>query len=167
MKVIRHLQATLFVTFGVSVGSAWATPKDAICSNLAAFASASVTGESRSVVLRGGWGGDTKDTIMTHECRHLGYEPGKKLCAYLLPNSSWEFGVHNAERAAACLDSEDRKRFLEELSSDKSPAEITSPLKLLKDKQVLVTLRFEPPTATARPPSSISTLTISVARAVK
>jgi hypothetical protein len=167
MKVIRHFQTFLLIALGLSVGSALATPKDAICSNLAAFASASVAEESHPIVLRGGWGGDAEDTIMTHECRHSGYEPGKKLCAYLLPNSSWEFGAHNAERAAACLDSMDSKRFLDELSSGTSPTEITSSLKLLKDKQVLVTLRFEPPLATAKPPSGISTLTISAVRAVK
>ncbi len=167
MEVLRSFQSSLFVALVLSSAAASATPQDEICSKLAAFAAASVAAEPHSVVLRGGWGGETKDAIMTHECRHSGYEPGKLFCAYLLPNSSWEFGAHNAERAAACLDSDDRKQFIQELSSYKSPVEITSSLKALKDKRVLVTLRFEPPSTTARPPSNISTLTITAARAVK
>ncbi|MEO8802902.1 MAG: hypothetical protein ABI375_06045 [Rudaea sp.] len=148
-----------------SSGTALAKPHDLICANLAAFASAAIAGESHSVVLRGGWGGDAKGTIMTHDCQHSGYEPGKKLCIYLLPNSSWEFGAHNAGRALACLDSGDTKRFREQLSSFKSSAVITSSLKLLKDKQALITLRFEPPSSKATSSVGISTLTITAARA--
>lgn len=85
-----------------------ASSEDQLCSRIAAFAASVKPGESHSVVLRGGWGGDTPETLMTHDCRHFGYAPGKALCAYLLPNTSWEFGSHNASRAAECLDSADR-----------------------------------------------------------
>ena len=166
MPVSRFVQIVFPLALGLSAtcGLAAGNEQDELCSKIAEFAAFSESGVTHAVVLRGGWGGETKDTIMTHDCRHSAYPPGKKLCKYLLPNSSWEFGVRNAERAAACLDSSDRQRFFDELKSDKSEAEITSSLQMLKDKQALVTLRFEQPSMAAKPPSSISVLTISTRR---
>lgn len=53
-----------------------------ICAWLATFAQATAVGEKHPVVLRGGWGGDTPDTLMTHDFTHWGYEPGAALCAF-------------------------------------------------------------------------------------
>ena len=129
---------------------------DAMCAELAKFASAATTGESHSVVLRGGWGGDTPKILMTHDCRDFGYEPGKSLCAYLVPNTSWEFGHYNARRAASCLDSSNRRDFIGRIERYEWPTEITSSLQLLTDKNIQVTIRFEA--------KDLSILTISAAR---
>ena len=93
---------------------------------------------------------------MTHECISPDHY-GEKLCEYLLPNSSWEFGVRNAERAADCLNLANRRVFLEALKSDRERVEITSHLQAGGGAEV--TLRFERSRA-----SSISVLTISVRR---
>ena len=155
-----HLRLIMFSIL-LSVSASAQKRHDEICSKIADFAASSEPGMSHAIILRGGWGGDTPDTIMTHECSHSGYAPGKKLCAYLLPNSSWEFGVHNAERAAECLDSGDRHRFVEELKAGKEQAEITSSLQLLRDKRVHVTLHFRRPQA-----SGISEFAISASPAM-
>lgn len=161
MEVSGHVTAIFLGTLSLSAFllPTAAKARDNMCSNIAEFAASSESGQSHSIVLRGGWGGDTKETLMTHECLYSGFAPGKKLCAYLLPHSSWEFGQHNAERAVACLDSGDRKEFLDQLNSKHPDAEITSSLRLLKDPDVRVTLHYEQPGG-----ASISVLTIFVIR---
>jgi hypothetical protein len=151
---IRYF-SLLILPLVVSCSTGTTKEQDQMCSEIARFASAT-TGESRSVILRGGWGGDTPDALMTHDCQHFGYEPGKSLCAYLVPNTSWEFGQYNAKRAAACLDSPGRKDFIRRMDKDEWPAEITSPLQLLPDKHIQVTVRFES--------NDLSVLTLSAAR---
>lgn len=138
--------------------------QDQICNEIASFAAATEPGQHRSVVLRGGWGGDTPDVLMTHDCQHAGYGPGKALCAYLLPNTSWEFGNYNAKRVARCLDSTERKAFMLRADSYEWPAEITSSLRLLADKSIQVTARLETSPPGAGKVSQLSVLTLSVAR---
>ena len=115
---------------------------DQLCAEIARFAGNAKAEVIQSVTLIGGWGGEEPNTLMTHECRHLGYEPGKVLCAYLVPNTSWEFGRYNARDAAACMDSQERKHFSAQLEQGVSPVEITSTIRQLTDKNIQVTLRF-------------------------
>ena len=91
---------------------------------------------------------------MTHSCEHAGYEPGKLFCAYLLPNTSWEFGQYNAKRAAACLDAPDKSGFFAALEQFKNPAGLSGKLSGTAGSPATVTLRFEP--------ADISKLTMSV-----
>ncbi|WP_457098147.1 hypothetical protein [Lysobacter sp. P5_B9] len=79
---------------------------------------------------------------MTHDCVHSGYEPGKELCDYLLPNTSWEFGKYNAKDAIACLDTAERRKLIRKLDDDEWPIEVTSSMRQLKDKHILVTVSF-------------------------
>ena len=127
-----------------------------MCAEIAKFASMARAGESHSVVLRGGWGGDSPNSLMTHDCQDFGYEPGHALCAYLVPNTSWEFGHYNAKTAAICLDSPDRQDFIRRMDNYERPAEITSSLQLLADKDIQVTVRFDA--------KGLSVLTLSAAR---
>jgi hypothetical protein len=152
---IRYLPL-LLLPFAASCSTGTMRSQDQMCAEIAKFASAATTGESHAVTLRGGWGGDTPDVLMTHDCQHSGYEPGKSLCAYLLPNTSWEFGHYNAKRAATCLDSPDRQDFIRRMDKDEWPAAITSSLRLLPDKYIQVTVRFES--------NDLSVLTLSAAR---
>jgi hypothetical protein len=77
---------------------------DELCSELNRYlaSTANVTGPSR-VILRGGWGGERPETLMTHDCRFEGSASGQSFCAYLRPNTSWEFGNYNVSRVAKCL----------------------------------------------------------------
>lgn len=131
-----------------------------MCAQLAAFAATTQSGQRHEVVLRGGWGGDTADVLKTHDCRHSGDAPGQALCAYLMPNTSWEFGHYNAKRAAACLDSASRKDFMTRLDRGEVPVEITSSLQMLSNKRILLTVRLAaaPPSASAV--SGLSVLTL-------
>ena len=77
---------------------------DEFCSELNRYlaSTANVAGPSR-VILRGGWGGERPETLMTHDCRFEGSAGGQSFCAYLIPNTSWEFGNYNISRVAKCL----------------------------------------------------------------
>ncbi|GAB3092406.1 hypothetical protein GCM10027159_07040 [Lysobacter terrae] len=129
---------------------------DQMCTELTRFAQSVQAGASHSVVLRGGWGGDRPNTLMTHDCRFFGYAPGEQFCAFLVPNTSWEFGHYNARRVASCLDSTGRQDFIRQLDKSEGTAEMSSTLPISGDKGVELTVRFE-----AR---DISVLTLSVVR---
>ena len=91
---------------------------DQICRKIVEFANSTPAGEEHSVVLVGGWGGETPNTLNTHKCTFSGYAAGETFCSYLLPNSSWEFGELNAKRTFACLDSPSEKAALTLLEHD-------------------------------------------------
>lgn len=76
---------------------------DRICPELFAFVGGSATDGTSSVVLKGGWGGDTKGVVMTHDCRASGGAAAQRFCDYLVPNTSWEFGENNLKRLATCF----------------------------------------------------------------
>ena len=133
--------------------------EDRICAELATFAQATADGEMHQVVLRGGWGGDSPDALMTHDCTHFGYEPGAAFCAYLVPNTSWEFGSRNAERAAACLASAGPGQF-DAASATGKDFRLSGRLKSLPSEPVVVTLKLE----REIPESGLSVLTISATR---
>jgi hypothetical protein len=132
---------------------------DTMCSEISQFALSSRTDIGHSVTLRGGWGGGKPDTLMTHACTHSGYEPGVRLCEYLVPNTSWEFGDYNAKRAIACLDSKDKDEILAKLDQGNETVELTSSLQRVADKQIQVTVRF------GYESNGLSSLTISTAGA--
>lgn len=129
---------------------------DSMCDQIARFAESAQIGVAHSVTLRGGWGGDTPNILMTHDCEHSGYDPGKQLCDYLVPNTSWEFGQYNARSAVACLDSPERRSVIRKLNQDEWPIEITSSMRILKDKRIIVTVRFST--------SNLSVLTLTATR---
>jgi hypothetical protein len=66
--------------------------------------------------LRGGWGREAPDILVPQACTHGGEDGGKALCAYLLENTTWEFGQLNAKRAVRCLDDSGRRKGMTELS---------------------------------------------------
>ena len=76
---------------------------DRICSELSAFVAEGAREGTSSVTLRGGWGGDTKDAVMTHDCRASGGPAAQRFCDYLVPNTSWEIGDRNVSRMATCF----------------------------------------------------------------
>lgn len=82
-----------------------ATEPGALCEAMAAFANASEGLERHSVALVTDWGGEfSKEPVLfTKRCEAAGYEPGKRLCAYLLPNTRTEFAMDNYFAARRCL----------------------------------------------------------------
>jgi len=84
--------------------------KDEMCPAIAAFASASVDGGSHSVRLMTDWGGSyhksedpNEEVFFAKDCVHDSFEPGKKLCNYLLEETSTEFPAINYRRALRCI----------------------------------------------------------------
>jgi len=158
MATYLRTRYLIFVLLPLAGSCSIGTPResDQMCAEISRFASTIKAGESHSVVLRGGWGGDMPNILMTHDCQAFGYGPGNALCAYLVPNTSWEFGQNNAKRAAECLDSSSRQDFIRRLDKYEWPAEIASPLRTSADKDVQVTVSFET--------KELSILTLSAAR---
>ena len=153
--MIRKMVLVALLAAAVPAAAGSEGAPDQMCAQIANFAKSVQPGKTHSVLLRGGWGGDTTNTLMTHDCQDFGFEPGNKLCAYLVQNTSWEFGQYNARRAAKCLDTPQRKRFVRQLAEHKWPAEITGQLFGARDA-ARITIRFEAP--------KLSQLTLSVSR---
>jgi hypothetical protein len=157
----------LFLLLAPLLGSCALTEKqqqDRLCRELAVFAALTGHGQRSSVVLRGGWGGDSEGHLVTRDCTHASYRPGEVLCAYLLPNTSWEFGERNAMRAAQCLDSPERESFVQHVEDGAWPVVITSSLQQLTDKNIRMTLRLERAASWGKWVSGVSVFTISVTR---
>lgn len=78
---------------------------DPLCKEIAAFANSVNAGESRSVTLETAWGSSKRhpDAFFSKDCDHGDYEPGSRLCTYLIEHSATEFAHNNFRRAFACL----------------------------------------------------------------
>ena len=111
---------------------------------MVAFANATAIGESHSVVLVGGWGGETPEELMTKTCTFSGYPPGDAFCRFLMPNSSWEMGIYNAKRAFACLDPKVEKDALRHLAQYEATVEVDSQHLNWLDPGVSVKVQFGP-----------------------
>jgi hypothetical protein len=116
--------------------------RDPMCHAIAVFADTTPRGEVHRVELRGGWGGEEKDTIMTHDCEHGGFGPAKVLCEYLVPNTSWEFGSSNAEPAFRCLARPARDNALAQLKKEAEVVEAVAPLRGRNAASRMVTIYF-------------------------
>jgi hypothetical protein len=83
-----------------------ALPDDPLCADLAEFARAAARdGGAREVAYATDWGGAwTEEEVMyAVDCQHDGYEPGRKLCGYLMENTSIEFPEGNVRAVLACF----------------------------------------------------------------
>jgi hypothetical protein len=79
---------------------------DQLCSEIARFANSSDDSAVHTVELLTDWGGvfsEDKNTVFEKACKHDQYAPAKKLCDYLLENTSTEFATVNFRRALSCL----------------------------------------------------------------
>ena len=106
MKVASVLMAIVLAAMSANVFAASSKRKDAVCGELAEFLASVRPDERRTVTLHTFWGareeGD-RIVIGSKSCEHNDYAPGRKLCAYLMENSSTEFSGYNTKRVLACL----------------------------------------------------------------
>ncbi|WP_313455807.1 hypothetical protein [Stenotrophomonas sp.] len=105
MKVISNLiLALVLITPGVT---AYAHEKTGeYCSELKGFMTSVKPDETREITLRTFWGAREEGgqlVMGSKTCEHNDYDPGKKLCAYLIEHSSTEFAGANAKRILNCL----------------------------------------------------------------
>lgn len=80
--------------------------RDDLCKEMVQFANASLGGAEYSVRFTSDWGGvfsEEEDVFAEKRCEHDGFGPGKKLCSYLMENTSTEFARININRALRCL----------------------------------------------------------------
>lgn len=106
MKVAAALIALVLAATSAHVFAAGSKRKDALCGELEEFLASVRPDEQRTITLHTYWGArEEGDRIVvgSKSCEHNDYEPGKKLCAYLMENSSTEFAGYNAKRVLACL----------------------------------------------------------------
>jgi hypothetical protein len=106
MKITHTL--ILFVLLGSPTleSQARGKQKDLLCAEVKAFLASVKPDETRTLTLRTFWGAKEEgDQIVvgSKSCEHNDYEPGKKLCAYMIQNSSTEFAGYNAKRILDCL----------------------------------------------------------------
>ena len=96
----------LFVIYlGLSGCAAQRLARDPLCLEIASFANATNPGETHVVSLETAWGPSKigPESLSSIRCNHGGYEPGVRLCRYLMEHSSTEFSQFNFLAAFACL----------------------------------------------------------------
>lgn len=104
MKTIPAL--TVLLLLGMPALASHAKQKDPLCAEVKAFLASVKPDETRTISLRTFWGArEEGDQIVigSKSCEHNDYEPGEKLCAYLIQNSSTEFAGYNAKRILNCF----------------------------------------------------------------
>ncbi len=79
--------------------------RDPLCQEIASFANATKPGETHVVSLETAWGPSKNhpESLSSRDCNHGGYEPGARLCRYLMEHSATEFADNNFHTAFACL----------------------------------------------------------------
>jgi hypothetical protein len=110
MKLLGAAVVALIVALtGCASSLHAATEPDAICREIADLANASSDGLLHQVRLMNDWGGlycssgPDEVAIACKACNHDAYGPGKRLCGYLMENTSTEFSGLNFIRVLRCL----------------------------------------------------------------
>ena len=106
MKITTALVALLLMIISAHAFAAGSKRKDSLCDNLQAFLASVRPDEKRAITLYTFWGArEESDKIVmgSKHCEHSDYEPGKKLCDYLMDNSSTEFPGYNVKRVLSCF----------------------------------------------------------------
>ena len=96
----------MLFTFIAFAGCAAFSKHDELCGQIVQFANGSVTNKEHSVQFTTDWGGVhslERDIFAEKRCEHEGFEPGKRLCDYLMENTSMEFAALNINRALRCI----------------------------------------------------------------
>jgi hypothetical protein len=105
MKIISNL--TLILLLATPSLACYARDEAGeLCSEIESFLASVKPDETRVLTLRTYWGARQEgDQIVmgSKTCEHNDYEPGKKLCTYLMEHSSTEFAGYNAKRILNCL----------------------------------------------------------------
>jgi hypothetical protein len=82
---------------------------DGLCEPLREFVESVKPDETRVLKFHTSWGKNFTDSdepaMYAKRCDHDGYEPAKKVCAYLVKFGATEFSGNNAKAAIACLSS--------------------------------------------------------------
>ncbi len=131
---------------------------DRICSELSRFVAASSSVQTSSVVLRGGWGGDVKGVLMTHDCRVLGSSAGQRFCDYLVSDTSWEFGGNNLNRLSACLSDSAAAAALRRATDSSQPSVISTTISAASSGSAGLVMNYSPSSKS----SGLYTLSIAV-----
>ncbi len=106
MKIAIAPVALLLAITSADAFAAAPKRKDALCGELVEFLASVRPDEQRTITLHTWWGAKYEGDMLimgSKWCEHNDYEPGKKLCTYLMKNSSTEFAGSNAKRVLACL----------------------------------------------------------------
>ena len=95
----------LVIYLGLSGCASQRLSRDPLCQEIASFANATKPGETHVVSLETAWGPSKYDpeSLSLLHCNHGGYEPGARLCRYLMEHSATEFSDNNFRDAFACL----------------------------------------------------------------
>ena len=108
MRVRAKSWFSLLVAAAV-MPAAHAAPSSDFCKVLRAFVESVEPDEARTFIFRTSWGSNFKDAeaekpaFFAKRCEHDGYEPAKKVCAYLVEHGSTEFTWINVKDTISCL----------------------------------------------------------------
>jgi hypothetical protein len=106
MKITYAVTALFLLSTPFLESHARGKQKDMLCSEVKSFMASVEPDETRTLTLRTFWGArEEGDRIVmgSKSCEHNDYEPGKRLCSYLIQNSSTEFAGYDAKRILNCL----------------------------------------------------------------
>jgi len=104
-RAMVAMAITLVLVFGFMGCASQRLSRDAMCQEIATFANATKPGETHVVSLETAWGPSKKhpNSLSSRDCNDGGYEPGARLCRYLMEHSAAEFSHNNFLAAFACL----------------------------------------------------------------
>lgn len=85
---------------------------DDLCGPVRKFVESVKPDEERVLKFHTSWGSNFKDdndwAMGAKRCEHNGYEPAKKVCAYLMEYGATEFAGNNAQDVISCVSSKTR-----------------------------------------------------------
>jgi hypothetical protein len=107
LEVRRHMRNVLALVFILALSGCASQHlgRDPLCQEISTFANATKLGETHVVSLETAWGASKSHpaSLNSRDCAHGGYEPGARLCRYLMEHSAAEFPHNNFRAAFACL----------------------------------------------------------------
>ncbi len=106
MRSVPALAVFLALVAAAFAAQARGKQKDSLCAEVKEFLSSVEPDKTRTITLYTFWGAREEGEFLvmgSKGCDHNDYDPGKKLCAYLIQNSSTEFAGYNAKRILNCL----------------------------------------------------------------
>lgn len=101
-----HCTPISLFAFAMLAGCASLREHDALCGEIVRFANTSIANDEHSVQFTTDWGGvfsTENDVFAEKHCEHGESEPARKLCGYLMENTSTEFAALNINRALRCI----------------------------------------------------------------
>jgi hypothetical protein len=145
---VRNVLA-LVICLGLSGCASQRISRDPLCQEIASFANATKPGETHVISLETAWGPSKNhpESLDSRDCNDGGYEPGARLCRYLMEHSAAEFSDNNFHAALACLSGSIPEQTKNYVTYERLDARVSAYGAVGVHENVKLSLEFKPNTA--------------------